>query len=126
MPGAVAHDRLPVPAATMIFVPITLIRERSAVLGRGEDVDGFTRVRAVEVPDVDFAVVRAGVDVPSVSRAGRGEVAADEGFEDAVAAEGDEGAVVGVGLVVFDVVGGEAVVEVGCVVLLQSCQWQCF
>lgn len=44
-------------------------------------------------------------------------MAADERFEDAVAAEGDEGAVVGVGLVGAGVVGGEAVVEVGGVVL---------
>lgn len=44
-------------------------------------------------------------------------MAADEGFEDAVAAEGYEGAVVRVRGVVEDVVGGEAVVEVCGVVL---------
>ena len=44
-------------------------------------------------------------------------MAADEGFEDAVAAEGHEGAVVRVGGVVEDVVGSEAVVEVCGVVL---------
>lgn len=44
-------------------------------------------------------------------------MAADEGFEDAVAAEGYQGAVVRVRGVVEDVVGGEAVVEVCGVVL---------
>ena len=44
-------------------------------------------------------------------------MAADESFEDTVAAEGDEAAVVGMGRVFFDVVGGEAVVEVCRVVL---------
>lgn len=63
------------------------------------------------------AVVRAGVDVALVGGRGGREVAADEGFEDAVAAEGDEGAVVGVGRVVKGVVRGEAVVEVCCVIL---------
>lgn len=46
------------------------------------------------------AVVRAGVDVALVGGGGRGEVAADQRFEDAVAAEGYEGAVVGVGRMV--------------------------
>lgn len=58
------------------------------------------------------AVVRAGVDVALVGGGGGREVASDEGFEDAVAAEGDEGAVVRVGLVLEHIVGGEAVVEV--------------
>lgn len=44
-------------------------------------------------------------------------MAADEGFKDAVTAEGDEGAVVRVGLVVFGVVRAEAVVKIGGVVL---------
>lgn len=45
-------------------------------------------------------------------------MAADEGLENLVAAEGNEGAVVGVGRVVCGVVGGEAVVEAGRIVLL--------
>ena len=44
-------------------------------------------------------------------------MAADERFEDAVAAEGYEGAVVGVGRMVEGVVGREAVVEICGVVL---------
>lgn len=67
------------------------------------------------------AVVRAGIDVALVGGCGRGEVAADQGFEDAVAAECDEGAVVGMRRVVQDVVGREAVVEVRCVVLARGC-----
>lgn len=59
-----------------------------------------------------FAVVGAGVNVALVCGGGGGEVAADEGFEDAVAAEGDEGAVVRVRDVGGFFVGGEAVVEV--------------
>ena len=47
-------------------------------------------------------------------------MAADQSFEDAVAAEGDEAAVVGVGLVVVGIVGGEAVVEICCVVLQET------
>jgi hypothetical protein len=49
---------------------------------------------------VHAAIVRAGVDVALVGGGGRGEVAADERFEDAVATEGYEGAVVWVGGVV--------------------------
>lgn len=44
-------------------------------------------------------------------------MAADEGFENTVATESDERAVVWVRLVVFGVVGAEAVVKVGRVVL---------
>lgn len=62
-------------------------------------------------------VVRAGVNVALVGGGGRGEVAADQRFEDAVPAEGHEGAVVGMRGVVEGVVGGEAVVEVCGVVL---------
>ena len=61
--------------------------------------------------------MRAGVNVPSIRRARRGEVAADERFEYTMTAEGDEGAVVGVGSVIFHVIGREAVVEVCGVVL---------
>ena len=59
----------------------------------------------------------AGVDVAAVGAAGGREVAPDERFEDAVAAEGDERAVVWVRLVVVCVVEGEAVVEVCCIIL---------
>jgi hypothetical protein len=69
---------------------------------------------------VNPAVVRAGVDVALVGGGCGREVAADERFEDAVAAEGYEGAVVWVGGVVEDVVGGEAVVEVCGVVLWEG------
>lgn len=64
-----------------------------------------------------FAVMRAGVDVALVGAGGWREVAADERLEHAVAAEGYEGAVVRMRCVVEDVVGGEAIVEVGGVVL---------
>ena len=119
MPAAVPHNSLPHAAAAVVIVPIheALIALRSRAARSLEDVNRFAGLRTVQVPDVDFAVVRARVDVAAVGAAGRGEVAADEGFEDAVAAEGDEGAVVRVRLVVFGVVGREAVVEVGGVVL---------
>ena len=60
---------------------------------------------------------RSGVNVPTICTAGWGEVAPYERFEDAVAAEGYEAAVVRVRLVVCCVVEGEAVVEVRGVVL---------
>jgi hypothetical protein len=66
---------------------------------------------------VDASVVRTGVDVALVCAGGGREVAANEGFQHAVAAEGYEGAVVGMGGVVEGVVRGEAVVEVCGVVL---------
>jgi hypothetical protein len=50
-------------------------------------------------------------------------MAADERFEDAVAAEGYEGTVVGVGSVGSGVVGREAVVEI-CGVILKNPQYQ--
>lgn len=120
MPAGVADDGLPRPRAAVVVVAVgeALVGRRAGVHGGGLDVY-LGAGRAVEVPDVDAAVVRAGVDVALVGGGGRGEVAADEGFEDAVAAEGYEGAVVGVGGVVEDVVGGEAVVEVCGVVLCE-------
>ena len=81
------------------------------------DVDRLTRISAIKIPDIDLTVMGAGIDVAAIGGAGWAEVAPDERFEDTVAAEGYERAVVGVRLVVFGVVGGEAVVEVGCVVL---------
>jgi hypothetical protein len=66
---------------------------------------------------VDASVVRAGIYVALVRAGGWREVAADQCFEHAVAAEGYEGAVVRVGCVVEGIVGREAVVEVCGVVL---------
>ena len=48
---------------------------------------------SVEIPDVDLAVVRAGVDVSLSGRRGRREVAANEGAKDSVARVSDQGAV---------------------------------
>jgi hypothetical protein len=59
----------------------------------------------------------AGVNVSSIGGARRGEMAADQSFEDAMAAKSDEGAVVGVRAMVFRIVRAEAVVEVGGVIL---------
>lgn len=122
VPARVTDDRLPRPRAAVVVVAVgeALVGGRAGIHCRGLDVY-LGAGRAVEVPDVDAAVVRAGVDVALVGGGGRGEVAADEGFEDAVAAEGYEGAVVGVRGVVQDVVGGEAVVEVCGVVLKRYC-----
>ena len=119
VPAGVADDRLPRAGAAVVVVAVGV-----ALVGRGAGVHGgglhvYLRARgAVEVPDVHAAVVGAGVDVSLVGGGCGGEVAADEGLEDTVAAEGHEGAVVRVGGVVEDVVGGEAVVEVCGVVLL--------
>lgn len=119
MPAAVPHNRLPHSAAPIIIIPINepLITLRPGAPSSFQHVDRFGGLGAVQIPDVDLAVVRAGVDIAAVGAARRGEVAPDEGFEDAVATESDKRAVVGMGLVVFGVVGGEAVVKVGCVVL---------
>jgi len=118
VPAGVAHDRLPRARAAVVVVAVgeALVRRRARVHGGGLHVYLGAR-RAVEVPDVDLTVVRAGVDVALVGGGGRREVAADQRFENAVTAEGDEGAVVGVGGMIEDVVGGEAVVEVRGVVL---------
>lgn len=61
MPTRVADDRLPDTTLAVIVVAIneSLVAGGSTVLGRGEDVDGFGGDRAVKVPDVDLAVVRA-------------------------------------------------------------------
>ena len=119
MPTAVTNNSLPHAAAAIVIVAIheALVRHRPAVLRSSQHINRLTRLRAIEVPDIHFAVVGAGVNIATVGGAGRREVAADERFEDAVAAEGDEGAVVGVRPVVFGVVGAEAVVEVCGVVL---------
>lgn len=121
VPARVADNRLPRPRAAVVVVAVgeALIRSGAGVHGGGLDVY-LCAGSAVEVPDVHAAVVRAGVDVALVGGGGRGEVAADQRFEDAVAAEGDEGAVVGVRGVVEGVVGGEAVVEVCGVVLWEG------
>lgn len=118
MPACVAHNRLPRARAAVVVVAVgvALVRRGAGVHGGGLHVD-LGPGRAVEVPDVDAPVVRAGVDVALVGAGGGREVAADQRFEDTVAAEGDEGAVVGVGRVVEGVVGGEAVVKVCGVVL---------
>ncbi len=60
------------------------------------------------------------IDEAAIGGTGGGEVAPDQSLEDAVAAKGDEGAVVGVQGVGFGVVGGEAVVEVCGVVLFAT------
>jgi hypothetical protein len=64
--------------------------------------------------------VGTGINVPLVRGGGGGEVAANERFEDFVAAEGDEAAVVRVGRVLAGGIGGEAVVEVTCIGLSWS------
>ena len=104
VPGAVAHDGFPhaAPAVVVVAVYVSLIAWWTGVLGRGEDVNGFAGVGAVEVPDVDFAVVGAGVDVSPVRRPWRAEVASYKCLQHAVAAECHERAVVWVrAMVVF-------------------------
>lgn len=122
MPAAVAHYRLPHSAAAIVIVPIhkPLIALRSRAPRGFEYIDRLAGLLPVKVPDVDLAVVRAGVDVSAVCAARWGEVAADQGFENTMPAEGDERAVVWVRLMVFGVVRREAVVEVSCVVLESS------
>jgi hypothetical protein len=119
MPTRIPDNSLPSPRITIIIkhlrVPLIALRPRIKCSLQHVDL----RFRGtVEVPDVDLAVVRAGVDVALVCGAGGAEVAADESFEYAVAAERYETAVVGVGRVGCSVVGGEAVVETCCVVLV--------
>ena len=119
MPTGVADDRLPCSGAAVVIVAIGV-----ALVGCGAGVHGgglhvyLCAWGAVEVPDVHAAVVGAGVDVSLVGGGWRGEVAADEGLENAVAAEGHEGAVVWVGCVIEHIVGRESVVEVCGVVLV--------
>lgn len=119
MPAAISYNRLPSPSAAIVIVTIhvLLVASWAAILGRAFDVDGIAGLCAVHIPDKDSAVVGAGVNVAAVCAAGRREVAADEGFEDLVAGEGDDRAIVWMWAMVFHVVRGEAVIEVGSVVL---------
>lgn len=119
MPATISYDGLPHACAAIVIVPIhvSLITHWSGILGCVQDVDGFTCFRAVEVPDIDLAIVGARVDIPAICAAGGREMATYEGLKDAVAAEGDQGAIVGVWAVIFHVVGREAVVKVCGVVL---------
>lgn len=121
MPACITDNCLPRARAAVVVVAVceALVRGWAGVSCGALDVYLCAR-GAVEVPDVYFTVVRAGVDVALVGTGGRRKVAADEGLEDAVAAEGDERAVVWMRGVVEDVVGGEAVVEVCGVVLWVS------
>ena len=78
MPTRISHNRLPRSCAAIVVVAVC-----EAFVGGGAGVhcgglDVYLRSgRAVEVPDVDFAVVRAGVDVALVGAGGRREVTAD-------------------------------------------------
>ena len=121
MPRAVAHDSLPHTASAVIIISInvSLIAHRSRILRRIQHVDRLARVCAVQIPDIYLPVVAPGVDVAPVRTSRRGEMAPNQRFEDAVAAESDEGAVVRMRVMVIDVVGGESVVEI-CGVILQS------
>jgi len=118
VPTGVSDDRLPRPSAAVVIVSVgvTLVGGRTGVHGGGLHVYMCAR-GTVEVPNVHAAVVRAGVDVSLVCGGRRREMAANESFEDAVAAEGHEGAVVRVRSVIEDVVWSEAVIEVCGVVL---------
>ena len=119
MPAAISYNRLPSPSAAIVIVTIhvLLVASWAAILGRAFDVDGIAGLCAVHIPDKDSAVVGTGVNIAAVCAAGRREVAADEGFEDLVAGEGDDRAIVWMWAMVFHVVRGEAVIEVGSVVL---------
>lgn len=94
MPRAVTHDSLPYTALAVIVKAVdkSLIARRSRVLCRFQDVNDPCS-RTVKVPNVDFAVVGARVDVPPICALGRREVAANESFEDTMSAESDQGAV---------------------------------
>lgn len=119
MPRAISYDSLPLPTSAVVIIPINepFIAGWAGILSRSQHINGFRSFGAIEVPHIDFAVVRAGVNIAAVCGSGRRKVAADERLEDAVAAECDEGAVVGVRRVVFGVVGREAIVEACSVVL---------
>ena len=92
MPGAVAYDRFPDTATTVVVVAIdkALIVCWSAVLRRRKNIDWFACLRAVKVPYVDLAVMRARVDVSSVCGARWREMAADKCLEYAMTTEGDK------------------------------------
>lgn len=111
MPTRVANARLPVltAAAFKVHVIRVLAAAGPRVVRCLFHVD-LTCDGGVHVVDVDGAVLAARVDVTAVGAAGRAEVAADQGFEHAVAAEGDDAAVVCMRAVFVQVVF-EAVVE---------------
>jgi hypothetical protein len=118
VPAGVADNSLPCPGAAIVVVAIGV-----ALVGCGAGVHGgrlYVYLGAwgtVEVPNVYAAIVRARVDVSLICGGWGGEVASDEGLQDAVAAEGHERTVVRVGCVVEHVVRSKAVVEVCGVVL---------
>ena len=106
MPAAVADDGLPYAATAIVVVSIdeALIARWPAVLRRRQNVDRFCRSRAVQIPDIDLAVVGTRVNVAAVGRAGWREMASDQRLENAVVAESDKAAVVRVWLMVFGIV----------------------
>jgi len=115
MPTGVADTRLPRASTTSTHLVRASVEVRVAGARVARcliDVD-FAGQGGVEVVDVDAAVSAARVDISRVGAAGRGEVAADERLQHAVAAERDERAVVRMGAVGFVSVGHEAVVETG-------------
>lgn len=118
VPAGVPDNRLPCPSTAVVIVPIgvALVGSWAGVHRSGLHVYLCTR-GAVEIPYVHTAVVRARVDVSLVCGGSGREVAANEGFENAVAAESYEGAVVRVRGVVEDIVWSEAIIEVCGVVL---------
>lgn len=107
MPARISDSRPPYASLSIVVITIRipLIRDRTRVSGRCKYVDGFASERAIEVPDVDFAVITSRIDVATICGPWRGEMATDEGLEDTMASEGYKRTVVGVRYVVFGIVG---------------------
>lgn len=113
MPTGVSDNGLPYTTPSIVVVAIDepLIRQRSAALGRLQDIDGAS-FRAVEVPDVDLSIVGSGINVSRIRGGRRTEVTPNQSLQYAMPAEGDETAVVWMGRVSGGAVRREAVVKV--------------
>lgn len=78
MPTGVSDNGLPYTTPSIVVVAIDepLIRQRSAALGRLQDIDGAS-FRAIEVPNVDLSIVGSRINVSGIRGGRRTEVTAN-------------------------------------------------
>ena len=101
-------------AAAVELICVLASAPRASILRRRRNVNrGFDL--SVQVPDPDFPVLTAGIDIPTVRAARWREMAPDQRLEYRVAAECDHAAIFRVGMIVVFVVRREAVVKIRCV-----------
>lgn len=112
MPACVSHTRFPMAGMAVQLVPVMddVWMSWPSVPSCCADIY-FAFDGAIHVPDPDATVFAAAIYVPRVSAPLGAEVTPDEGFEDAVASECDNRAVVRIGAINHVFVGMKPVVE---------------